>query len=118
MLQDGVIINDIKDNSNAVRKWYNDNCKQIHSLIDQSAPLEKRAKEAFLLRNEYRVKARAMMNNRERAKELMDNYPMKSFEEIYEHKTKVKGLSHEQALEDIIKTAEKTNDKFNKEAGL
>lgn len=118
MLQDGVTINDINDNSNAVRKWYNDNCKQIHSLIDQSAPLEKRAKEAFLLRNEYRVKARAMMNNREKAKELMDNYPMKSFEEIYEHKTKVKGLSHEQALEDIIKTAEKTNEKFNKEAGL
>ena len=115
MLQDGVIMN--LDNE-TVRHWYYNNCNKIPNLIDKTAPIEQQAKEAFLLRNEYRVKARAMMNNRERAKELMDNYPMKSFEEIYEHKTKVKGLSHEQALEDIIKTAEKTNEKFNKEAGL
>lgn len=114
-LQNGVTIR--KDNK-TVRQWYVDNCNEIINRIDNAASVEQQAKEAFLLRNFYKIQARYMMSDRKRAKELMDERPLKSFDELLKDKMKRKGLTKEDAVADILKTATKTNRDVNNSFGL
>ena len=115
MLQDGVTMN--WDNE-TVRHWYYNNCNKIPNLIDKTAPIEQQAKEAFLLRNEYKVQARRLMSDRKAAAELMRNFPVQSFEEKLAEKMSGKGLSRDEAIADILKTATKTNKKVNEKYGI
>ena len=115
MLQDGVTMN--WDNK-SVRQWYVNNCNEIINKIDKTASVEQQAKEAFLLRNEYKVQARRLMSDRKAAKKLMDERPLKSFDELLKDKMKRKGLTREEAAADILKTATKTNKDVNNSFGL
>lgn len=115
MLQDGVTMN--WDNK-SVRQWYVNNCNEIINKIDKTASVEQQAKEAFLLRNEYKVQARRLMSDRKAAKKLMDERPLKSFDELLKDKMKRKGLTREEAAVDILKTATKTNKDVNNSFGL
>ncbi len=90
----------------------------IPNQIDKNAPLEKQAKQAFSLRNLYKHEARIAMSDRKTAEELERLRPAPKFEELLRNKMKRKGLSKEEALEDILKTASKTNNNVDKEFGL
>ena len=58
------------------------------------------------------------MKDQEERKRLDRDYPNRTFEELLEHKIQDKGLSREQAIEDIYNTATKTNSSVNKLLGL
>ena len=58
------------------------------------------------------------MSDRETAEKLERKRPAPSFEELVKDKMKRKKLTRQQALEDILKTASKTNSDVNKEFGL
>ncbi len=58
------------------------------------------------------------MADKETLKKLETKYPQKTFEELLEKKMKEKHLSKQEALEDILRTATKTNADINKEFGL
>ena len=51
-------------------------------------------------------------------KRLDQERPNKTFEELIKSKMERKGMTREEAIEDIYKTATKTNANVNKELGL
>ena len=101
-----------------VRKWYIYHDERIHELIDSSLPIEQKARMAFDLRNKYRTQARELMADQELRRKLDWTDPNPTWEGILRHKIKDKGMSYEQAVEDIYKTATKSNEKVNRNLGL
>ena len=100
------------------RKWYLAQDAKIPEQIDRSKPIEDQARQAFELRNEYRTKARDLMADQETRKKLDQDSPNRTFEELIADKMKRKGMTREQAVQDILKTATKTNAEVNKQLGL
>ena len=58
------------------------------------------------------------MSDKDTSECLKSECPPKSFEDLMKYKIEQKGLGYEEALEDIIRTASKTNEKVNKKFGL
>ena len=54
----------------ATREWYHAQLEQIPGRLDQSLPLRERALQAFKLRNEIKLQARALMADRATAEAL------------------------------------------------
>jgi SPP1 gp7 family putative phage head morphogenesis protein len=105
------------DNKN-VREWYVNSVSMIKENIPTSLPLEDKAKQAFESRNRIRITAREMMDDEARRLKLYKDKKNKSFEELIKSKMKRKGLTYEEALQDIFDTATKTNADVNKEFGI
>lgn len=101
-----------------VRVWYDFKDKGIPDIIDTAKPIEQQAKQAFGLRNSFRTQARDLMANQERRRNLDNERPNLTFEEIIAKKMKEKSMTREESLKDIIKTATKTNADVNKKYGL
>ncbi len=100
------------DNKN-VRKQYIESVSKIPELIDKKKSLKDQALQAFELRNTYRTNARNAMKDQE-ARAILDKArPNLSFEELLNHKMFDKGLSYEDALRDIIRSASTTNKKVD-----
>lgn len=102
----------------AVRKWYIYHDEQIPGLIDKTKSIEAQAQQACALRNQNRTNARNLMRNQEERQKLDLTDPNKSFEELLEHKMAKKGLSREDAINDILATATKTRKSVNKMLGM
>lgn len=108
----------IKLSNREVREKYIEAVSNIKNSIDSSLPMEEKAKIAFEARNRIRTQARDMMADKETRKLLDSERPNKTFEELIQSKMDRKGMTREEAIQDIYKTATKTNDKVNKELGL
>lgn len=108
----------VKTDNLSIREWYFANVHDIPNQIDKSKPLAEQAQQAYELRIKYKRQARAAMADKESADYLEEKRPVKSFEELVEDKMKRKGMTREEALEDIIKTSSKTNEKVDKEFNL
>lgn len=102
----------------SIREWYVANVGDIQKRIDTSKSLEEQARQAFDLRNKYRHIARIHMSDISTAKMLEKEHPSKTFDELLKEKMLRKGLTKQEALEDILKTSSKTNSSVNKEFGL
>lgn len=101
------------DNEN-VRKWYVNIVNRIKDNIDSRLPMEEQARQAYDARNRLRIMAREMMEDEDKQKELYNEKPNKTFEELIESKMKRKNLTRDEAIVDIYRTATKTNKKVNK----
>ena len=108
----------IKLDNISVRKWYIDRVTKIPDEIDRTLSMDKRAYLAFEARNKIRKEARNMMADERERQKLDAERPNKTFEELIESKMKRKGMTREEAIEDIYKTATKTNERVNKELGI
>ncbi len=108
----------VETDNQHVREWYYANVSDIPNQIDKSLPFIDQVKQAFNLRNKYKHKARVAMSDVETASELERLRPAPVFEELIENKMKRKNLTYQEALEDILQTASKTNPDVNKEFGL
>lgn len=102
----------------AARKWYLAQDATIPAKIDASLSLEGQARQACELRNQNRTNARELMRDQKKRRELDRSDPNKSFEELIADKMSRKGLTREQAIEDILRTATKTRKSVNKQLGL
>ncbi|MGM9587824.1 MAG: hypothetical protein ACI3VA_10100 [Candidatus Limivicinus sp.] len=80
--------------------------------------MEERAYLAFEARNNIRKEARDLMADEKTRQKLDAERPNKTFEELIESKMKRKGMTREEAIEDIYMTATKTNESVNKELGI
>ena len=100
------------------RIWYLNRDAEIPNMIDRTKPVEDQARQAFELRNQFRTKARDLMADQDARKELDQQHPNKTFDELLSDKMKRKGMTREQAIEDILKTATKTNADVNRQLGL
>lgn len=101
-----------------VRKWYLAADEKIPDQIDRNQSLEDQARQACDLRNQNRTMARELMADQATRKQLDQVSPNKSFEELLADKMERKHLTREQAIEDILRTATKTNPEINKKFGL
>lgn len=102
----------------AVREWYVEHDKRIPRMIDKKAPVEDQARQAFDLRNKYKLEARNMMRDQAERAELDAATPLTSFEEFIQSKMERKGLTRSEALADTVKTSTKTNKKVNNTLGV
>lgn len=117
-LEKGVQSSKIKLSNIEVRKRYVQAVADIKNNIDSSLPMEEKARKAFEARNRIRTQARDMMADEKTRKQLDTERPNKTFEELIQSKMNRKGMSREEAIQDIYKTATKTNENVNKELGL
>ena len=101
-----------------VREWYIYQSDWIHSQISTELPIEERARQAFELRNKYRRQARDLMADQELRERLDREKPMREWESIVADKMRRKGMSRQEAVEDIYRTAIKSNEDVNKKLGL
>lgn len=108
----------ISSNNKAVRKQYIEDVSKIKDNIDKNLPIEEQARQAFEARNAARDKARKMMTDKETLEMLEREHPNKTFDELVESKMKRKGMTREEAIQDIYDTSDKTNENVNKELGL
>ena len=101
-----------------IRALYDAQVKSIPQQIDRNRSLEEQARQAHALRAYYRTQARDMMQD-QAERELLDiDRPALSFEALVEDKMRRKRLTQEEAYEDIIQTAKKTNRMVNTFFGL
>ncbi len=100
------------------RRWYLQQTERIPDMIDKTIPLEGQAKQAFELRNKFKIQTRDLMKNQEMREQLDTDEKLVTFEELLEDKMARKKMTREQALKDIIKSASKTRKSVNKYLGL
>ena len=100
------------------RQWYVMQLSSIDDQIDAMLPLEERARQAWCLRNTSKRKARELMDDLDERQRLNEEKPPSDFEQLVADKMRRKGLTREQALQDIIETASKPNPRVNKQFGL
>lgn len=109
----------IKETDNqSVREWYVANVSDIPNQIDKSKPFEEQVHQAYDLRNKYKHEARVAMSDKDTAEILEKKRPVLTFEQLLNSKIERKKMTKDEALEDILKTASKTNKGVNKEFGL
>lgn len=107
-----------KLSNRAARRWYLSHDEMIPFQIDTAQSLEQQARQAHGLRNTYRNQARDLMSDQKERARLDREEPNKSFEELLNSKIKRKGMTRDEAIEDILKTATKTRSSVNKSLNL
>lgn len=95
------------------RQWYLQQDKKIPDLIDKSLPIEEQARQACDLRNKFRTQTRDLMADQEKRKSLDISDPNPSFDDLVSDKMNRKGMSREEAVKDVLRTATKTRKSIN-----
>lgn len=100
------------------RQWYVLYDKKIPDMIDRNQSIEDQARQAHALRNQFRINARDLMLNQDERKWLDKSHPNLTFEEQVDKKMSDKGMTRDEAIQDILKTASKSNKKVNEKFKL
>lgn len=108
----------VETDNQHIREWYYANVSDIPNQIDKSKPIYEQAKQAFELRNKYKHEARLAMSDKYTLEMLEKKRSVLTFAELLHDKMTRKNMTDKEALEDILKTASKTNADVNKEFGL
>lgn len=95
------------------RQWYVLHDKKIPDMIDRNQSIEDQARQAHALRNQFRTNARDLMLNQDERMWLDKSHPNLTFEEQVDKKMSDKGMTRDEAIQDILKTASKSNKKVN-----
>ena len=99
------------------RKWYLKQEAKIPDMIDKSLSLEKQAKQAFNLRNQFRTQTRELMADRTTAESLYKTDPNLTWEEVV-RKQSAKGLEGDDIYRAIIESSQRSRKSVNKSLGL
>lgn len=99
------------------RKWYLEQEAKIPDLIDKNLSLEEQAKQAFNLRNQFRMEARELMADRALAESLYKTDPNKSWEEMIQRQID-KGFTGDNIYKEIIASSQRSRETVNKSLGL
>lgn len=100
------------------RQWYVLHDKKIPDMIDRNQSIEDQARQAHALRNQFRTNARDLMLNQDERMWLDKSHPNLTFEEQVDKKMSDKGMTRDEAIQDILKTASKSNKKVNEKFKL
>ncbi|MDD0976809.1 filamentous hemagglutinin N-terminal domain-containing protein [Pseudomonas fontis] len=99
------------------REWYLFEDAQILKRIDQNAPLESQAQQAFALRNENRTKARELMADRVTADRLTREEPNMTWQQMIDLRTG-QGFKGEDIYRKILESSQRTRTEVNKLLGV
>lgn len=111
-------IKDSKLSNLEVRQWYTTHLARIPEQIDKTLPIEQQARQAFELRNQYKVQAREKMADVQKRADIEAKHPLPVFEERFHELTTVCGMTETEAYESIIESASRSNKIVNKIFGL
>ena len=92
-----------------VREWYTSTVANVRDSVDPTLPLQEQAQQVFNARNAIKTQARSLMMDDVERNRLATEKPPPTFEWLVQNKMSRKGLTREQALQDILGTAGKTN---------
>jgi len=118
-----------KPSTNAeIRQWYNDQVSTIpeqdKKWVAEGLTVQQRAQKAYDIRHHARIQAREFMQNKEEVTALQARDTAKygnpdgpTFEYLVKKGTS-KGLSEEEAYQNIIGSANRTNAAYNKKFGV
>jgi hypothetical protein len=111
-----------------IRQWYNDQVAPITQLnekwIKEGLSAEERAKRAYEIRHNARIKAREMMPNKEEVTQLqkrdMEKYgnPDGPTFDYLVQKNREAGLTGDAVYEAILNSSDRTNPEYNKKFGV
>ena len=87
-------------------------------MVDSSLTIEEQARQAFDLRNQFRLQARELMLNQKLRAYLDKTKPMCEWEELIKDKMRRKKMTREEAVKDIYETSVKSNRNVNQKFGL
>ena len=99
------------------RKWYLEQEKKIPDMINKNLSLEKQAKQAFNLRNQFRTQARELMADRELAESLYKTERNKTWKEIVQKQVD-NGYVGDDIYKEIIASSQRSRTAVNKSLGL
>jgi len=91
--------------------------KTIAGLLDTSLPLEQQARQAYELRNQFRIQARELMADRSLAEELMINEPNLSWEQVVQ-KAIDRGNTGDDVYRYVIGSSQRSRASVNQSLGL
>lgn len=108
----------VSDRDKLVRQEYLRKLDGIDAKIDKSLPKEEQAKQAFDLRNQIKKEQRDAMQDQALRRALDQDKPIPTWDDFLKDKMQRKHLSRDEAIDDILKTAGKSNASANKAAGI
>lgn len=111
-----------------IRQWYNDQVSVVPQLNEQwikdGLSADIRAKKAYEIRHNARIKAREMMQNKEEVK-LLQERDMKKYGnpdgptfEYLVKQNRDNGLTGNDIYEAIVNSSERTNKEYNEKYGV
>ncbi|RJO78276.1 phage head morphogenesis protein [Nocardia panacis] len=105
------------------RNWYVEAEKRIAALKDTilndpNLTMDEKARMVFEMRNEVRSKARDLMANRTGAAALNQSDPNWEYEDLIRDKMNRKGLTREQAVQDLFDSSTKSRTSVNQSLGV
>lgn len=106
-----------KMSSRDVRKWYDAHDKKIYEHIGTSRPIEEQAKQAHMLRNQYKFQARELMEDQEARKGLDRDFPLHDFSYYFEKYSQMYD-NEEDVYKAIVNSSMRPNKEVNKKFGL
>lgn len=102
----------------SVRKWYHQQLDAIPGKIDRTQPLRNQARQAFELRNQARVDARALMADRAKALGYDVTDPIRTLQEQIRYAVEVRGKQGSEIWEYILESSTRSRPSVDAAAGL
>ena len=99
------------------RQWYLKQLADIPNRINKNLPLEQQARQAFSLRNRYKIEARKAMSDRRIAEALNRTDPVLTWRKTMQ-KYETNGLSGESLYKAIIESSQRSKGSVNASLGL
>lgn len=106
-----------KLNVHDVRLWYDYHVERIQTLLDPNESLEKQARKASALRNQYRDEGRLLMADVQAVQALNKEKKNLSFEDLVE-KARKNGLEGDDIYRDILRSSIHHSEEYDRKAGV
>lgn len=111
----GIPASSTEGDNKSVRLWYYTNIHNIPNMIDYNLPIKEQAQQAFKMRNDIKLEARAAMTDRETAENLNQTHKITSFDDLIKRKMYKYGCTKQEAYSDIIRSSATTNADIDKD---
>ena len=102
----------------SVRKWYHKQLDVIPGKVDQTQSIRNQARQAFEMRNQARIDARALMADRAKALEFDVTDPIRIWQEQIKYAAEVRGKKGSEIWEYILESSTRSRAIVDAASGL
>jgi hypothetical protein len=102
----------------SVRRWYHQQLDAIPGKIDRAQSLRNQARQAFELRNQARIDARALMADRAKGLEYDITDPIRTWKQQVKYAVEVRGKQGSEIWEYILDSSTRSRPRVDAAMGL
>lgn len=102
----------------SARRWYHQQLDAIPGRIDRTQSLRNQARQAFELRNQARIDARALMSNRAKALGYDVTDPVRTWQQQIKYAVEVRGKQGSEIWDYILESSTRSRPGVDAAAGL